>query len=263
MPLSTLRLPPLDGLRKTRGQDGSLLLSCKTLSFSTSCRFIPAHGRKTIAYGVSRGEPGAYDQPRDGAKGRTSLSPHPGAPSAVETPTAYAVGYCLALLRSWKPCYPGFFLRSCGAGSGAILVSPFMSHAPDATATALPSALRNMLILNRYFSKNGAGVAVLTRAGGIWRHPAAGVRRFCGTAPWSAVVPLADPGFMDRFMARLYEPRRCRSAGGSACPTFFSRPLWLPPVARNCHFCAHGLFPERWAARIAGAWRSNQPRLLE
>ena len=31
-------------LRKTRGQDGSLLLSCKTLSFSTSCRFIPALG---------------------------------------------------------------------------------------------------------------------------------------------------------------------------------------------------------------------------
>ena len=25
-----------------RGQDGSLLLSCKTFSFSTSCRFIPA-----------------------------------------------------------------------------------------------------------------------------------------------------------------------------------------------------------------------------
>ena len=31
-----------DNLRKTRGQDGSLLLSCKTLSFSASCRFIPA-----------------------------------------------------------------------------------------------------------------------------------------------------------------------------------------------------------------------------
>ena len=29
--------------RKTRGQDGSLLLSCKTLAFSTFCRFSPAH----------------------------------------------------------------------------------------------------------------------------------------------------------------------------------------------------------------------------
>jgi len=34
---------------KTRAQDGSLLLSCETLSFSASCRFIPALGRKRIA----------------------------------------------------------------------------------------------------------------------------------------------------------------------------------------------------------------------
>src|SRR5262245_11943552 len=34
--------------RKTRGQDGLLLLSCKTLSFSTTCRFIPAHGQTPI-----------------------------------------------------------------------------------------------------------------------------------------------------------------------------------------------------------------------
>jgi len=45
MPLFTLRLPPRDGTRKTRGQDGSLLLSCRTLSFPTTCRFTPAHGR--------------------------------------------------------------------------------------------------------------------------------------------------------------------------------------------------------------------------
>jgi hypothetical protein len=32
---------PRGSVCKTRGQDGSLLLSCKTLSFSTSCRFIP------------------------------------------------------------------------------------------------------------------------------------------------------------------------------------------------------------------------------
>ena len=42
MPLSTLRLSPRDERRKTRGQDGSLLLSCRTLSFPTACRFIPA-----------------------------------------------------------------------------------------------------------------------------------------------------------------------------------------------------------------------------
>jgi hypothetical protein len=34
---------------KTRGQDGSLLLSCKTLAFSTSCRFIPAHNEANLA----------------------------------------------------------------------------------------------------------------------------------------------------------------------------------------------------------------------
>jgi hypothetical protein len=45
MPLSTLRSPPRGGARKTQGQDGSLLLSCRTLSFPTTCRFIPAHGQ--------------------------------------------------------------------------------------------------------------------------------------------------------------------------------------------------------------------------
>ena len=43
MPLSTLHVPPRDDPRMTRGQDGSLFLSCKTLSFSIPCRFIPAH----------------------------------------------------------------------------------------------------------------------------------------------------------------------------------------------------------------------------
>src|SRR3954447_13959684 len=43
MPLSTLHGAPRDDPRKTRGQDGSLLLSCKTLAFSTFCRFSPAH----------------------------------------------------------------------------------------------------------------------------------------------------------------------------------------------------------------------------
>jgi len=41
-PCRTLRLPPYGDLRMTRGQDGSLLLSCRTLSFPIPCRFIPA-----------------------------------------------------------------------------------------------------------------------------------------------------------------------------------------------------------------------------
>ena len=43
MPLFTLRMPPRDDTRKTRGQDCLLFLSCRTLSFPTTCRFIPAH----------------------------------------------------------------------------------------------------------------------------------------------------------------------------------------------------------------------------
>ena len=49
MPLSMLRLPPRDDRRKTRGQDGSLLLSCRALSSPTTCRFIPAHGRPQVS----------------------------------------------------------------------------------------------------------------------------------------------------------------------------------------------------------------------
>ena len=43
MPLFTLRTPPRDDTRKSRAQDGLLFSSCKTLSFPTTCRFIPAH----------------------------------------------------------------------------------------------------------------------------------------------------------------------------------------------------------------------------
>src|SRR5262245_31996276 len=43
IPLSTLRAPPHDVTRKTRGQDGfAVLLSCRALSSPTTCRFIPA-----------------------------------------------------------------------------------------------------------------------------------------------------------------------------------------------------------------------------
>jgi hypothetical protein len=43
VPLSTLHVPPCVGPRMTRGQDGLLFLSCRTLSFPIPCRFIPAH----------------------------------------------------------------------------------------------------------------------------------------------------------------------------------------------------------------------------
>ena len=43
MPLSTLRPRPHDRDRKTRGQDGSLLLSCRTLSFLATCRLFRKH----------------------------------------------------------------------------------------------------------------------------------------------------------------------------------------------------------------------------
>src|SRR6266849_7815409 len=43
VPLSTLRAQPCDWPRMTRGQDGSLCLSCVTLSFTTPRRIIPAH----------------------------------------------------------------------------------------------------------------------------------------------------------------------------------------------------------------------------
>ncbi len=41
-PLSTLHVQPRDCPRMTRGQVGSLRLTCTTLSFATSRRFIPA-----------------------------------------------------------------------------------------------------------------------------------------------------------------------------------------------------------------------------
>src|SRR5206468_3699236 len=43
-PLSTLRLPPREGRRMTRGRCGSLGLHRVTLTFTAPRRFIPAHG---------------------------------------------------------------------------------------------------------------------------------------------------------------------------------------------------------------------------
>ncbi len=43
VPLSTLHVQPCDYPRMTRGQVGSLCLTCTTLAFATSRRFIPAH----------------------------------------------------------------------------------------------------------------------------------------------------------------------------------------------------------------------------
>jgi len=74
MPLFTLRPAPRDTARKTRGQVGSLLLSCRTLSFLTTCRFIPALGRSRPSLVVRR-------------KVMRLLSPFPpiGKPSYVQT----------------------------------------------------------------------------------------------------------------------------------------------------------------------------------
>src|SRR5437773_8211350 len=43
VPLSTLHRLSRDDQCMTRGQDGLLFLSCRTLSFLASCRFIPAY----------------------------------------------------------------------------------------------------------------------------------------------------------------------------------------------------------------------------
>jgi len=45
VPLSTLHVRPRGRPHMTRGQDGSLFLSCTTLSFATLCRFIPTLSR--------------------------------------------------------------------------------------------------------------------------------------------------------------------------------------------------------------------------
>src|SRR6185369_6955680 len=58
VPLSTLHDQLYGCPRMTRGQGGSLLLSCKTLSFSTPCRFIPA---LSASIPISKGK--ALDKP--------------------------------------------------------------------------------------------------------------------------------------------------------------------------------------------------------
>src|SRR5206468_1020323 len=73
MPLSTLHESPRDDPRKTRGQDGSLLLSCKTLAFSTSCRFSPAHR----LYPFVELTKDQYSQRREGGQGFSVVSPGP------------------------------------------------------------------------------------------------------------------------------------------------------------------------------------------
>ena len=59
MPLSTLHLVPHGTRRKTRGQDGSLLLSCGALSSPTTRRFIP-----TLALPRGRGSVGVKSRAR-------------------------------------------------------------------------------------------------------------------------------------------------------------------------------------------------------
>jgi hypothetical protein len=62
MPLFTLRPVPRGTARKTRGQVGSLLLSCGTLSFPTTCRFIPALGRSRPSLSLSLLSSGATNK---------------------------------------------------------------------------------------------------------------------------------------------------------------------------------------------------------
>src|SRR5580698_5820470 len=57
MPLSTLHPAPRGTQRKTRGQDGLLLLSCGALSSPTARRFIP-----TIALANARGSDRSHDR---------------------------------------------------------------------------------------------------------------------------------------------------------------------------------------------------------
>src|SRR5580692_1876964 len=57
MPLSTLHPAPRGTQRKTRGQDGLLLLSCGALSSPTARRFIP-----TIALADARGSDLSHDR---------------------------------------------------------------------------------------------------------------------------------------------------------------------------------------------------------
>ena len=55
VPLSTLRVQPYDWPRMTRGQDGSLHLSCTALSSATPCRFRPALSPTPFAGPISSG----------------------------------------------------------------------------------------------------------------------------------------------------------------------------------------------------------------
>ena len=53
--------------RKTRGQDGSLLLSCRALSSPTTCRFIPVH--KSLIQNLTTGNVGSHDDLTSGRFG--------------------------------------------------------------------------------------------------------------------------------------------------------------------------------------------------
>ena len=67
----SLRQSPHDDRRKTRGQDGSLLLSCRTLSFPTTCRFIPAHAHLPAhVFDPSAGKQGGHQSHAGTAQAR-------------------------------------------------------------------------------------------------------------------------------------------------------------------------------------------------
>ena|SRR5882724_7542051 len=82
VPLSTLHVQPYDYPRMTRGQVGSLRLTCTTLSFATSRRFIPAHSNFSPTGTVLRVDFGRFATSgqlnhRDLRSGRWESNPHP------------------------------------------------------------------------------------------------------------------------------------------------------------------------------------------
>src|SRR5207249_12142779 len=80
----TLRLQPRDWRCKTRGQDGSLLLSCETLSFSTPCRFIPAHNEPNLPQPLDH--PGPPNDERTTTNAPTILQNEPNLPRCLDHP---------------------------------------------------------------------------------------------------------------------------------------------------------------------------------
>jgi hypothetical protein len=90
-PCPTLHPPPHDDRRMTRGQDGSLLLSCRTLSFPTACRFIPALSDsnklplfRCDCLSAHRSRSGSPHEPAESSPRRRSMGPSSCSQGAAE-----------------------------------------------------------------------------------------------------------------------------------------------------------------------------------